>query len=45
MKKENPKRKISISEATYKKGIRDRERLKKIKVAVKPINQILKNII
>jgi len=42
--KANPKRKIKISEAEYKKGIRDRERLVKIKRSVKPINQILKNI-
>jgi len=44
MKKTNPKRKIKILEATYVRGRRDRERLKKIKKALKPINQIVKNI-
>jgi hypothetical protein len=44
MEKGNPKRKIKISEAEYARGRRDRERLKKIKKNIKPINQILKNI-
>ena len=37
-------RKIKITEKEYKKGKRDRERLIKIKIHIKPIIQILKNI-
>lgn len=42
------KKRIQVVEKKYRANEiqrkRDRERLKKIKVAVKPINQILKNI-
>jgi len=43
-KRGNPKKQVKVSEAEYVRGRRDRERLLKIKKAMKPINQIVKNI-
>jgi hypothetical protein len=43
-KNENPNRKIGISEAEYAKARRDNKRLHIIKKAIKPINEVLKNL-
>lgn len=43
-KKENPNKKVSISEAEYAKARRDRKRILELKKALKPINQITKNL-
>ena len=40
----NPQKKVTITEAEYVRGRRDRERLLQIRQAIKPVNKILGNI-
>ena len=44
-KGENPNRKITVSEAEYARARRDRKRMIKLREALQPVNQVIKNIL